>query len=368
MGLNLPIIIPGKGVVMKFFEKIKIKIKSGKLRQVRVFDIPVIEYGKVNNEIIKPRLILFKKFNINKSKPIFYLKINRNEEYTYLCLQHWIDSLGSSNNDFFILCDKPKLEREVLKRIIFPNANIKFIKSFKNKKLKQYVQKIATKWWPKATFAHLTTFFHAKQNNITEFWNIDADDTMFALEPIDISNMLQNVENYTKSNDIKVISLDMWHSRTREKHWSFGITYVNNFAELFNILNNLTNTEWQNYYKNYDIAFNLDWFFTYLKNKEHYKIESFYFESCYFIHWGNFLINTIGSNICFWHNKFLTFPILKNIYNDNFLGNIPIAENCIKFDLDKKCITDFGKFADKYISNIKFFPPELQKLHNIKIR
>lgn len=68
MGLNLPIIIPGKGVVMKFFEKIKIKIKSGKLRQVRVFDIPVIEYGKVNNEIIKPRLILFKKFNINKSK------------------------------------------------------------------------------------------------------------------------------------------------------------------------------------------------------------------------------------------------------------------------------------------------------------
>ena len=118
--------------------------------------------------------------------------------------------------------------------------------------------------------SHLTTFYHAKQNNIKEFWNIDADDTMFALEPEDIMSILQNVENYSKTNNIDAMSLDMWHSRTRQRHWSFGITYINNFSEIFNILDSLTNTDWQNNYKDCDVAFNLDWFFTYLKDEKKY--------------------------------------------------------------------------------------------------
>ena len=351
---------------MNIIDRIIVKVKKGKFRQIRVLGILVFEYYKENNKVVNLQMSLFKKCHVEKSKPVFYLKINRNTDYTFLCLQHWIDVLSVSNRDFFILCDNLQLEKEVLRKVIFPNSNIKFIGSCKNSRLKKYVKKIATKWWPKATFAHLTTFYHAKQNNIKEFWNIDADDTMFALEPEDIRSILQNVENYSKTNNIDAISLDMWHSRTRQRHWSFGITYINNFSEIFNILDSLTNTDWQNNYKDCDVAFNLDWFFTYLKDEKKYKIESFYIENCYFIHWGNFLINAIGSSICFWQNGYLNFVILKDIYKDNSLGMVPIADDCIKFSLENNNYSCFEKFANKYISNLKYFPPELKKLHNIK--
>lgn len=189
---------------------------------------------------------------------------------------------------------------------------------------------------------------------------------MFALEPKDIMSILQNVENYSKANNIYAMSLDMWYSRTLQRHWSFGITYINNFSEIFDILENLTNSDWQNNYKDCEAAFNLDWFFTYLKDKKNYKIESFYIENCYFIHWGNFLINAIGSSICFWQNGFFNSVILKDIYKNKSLGIIPIADDCIKFCLENNNSGCFEKFANKYISNINSLAPELKQLHNVK--
>ncbi len=349
---------------MKFFVLLRINIKNGKLKQIRVFEIPILEYGIKNQKKIRPRCPLFYQFKFDNKKPVFYLKINRDTDYTYLCLQHWIDTLDYLDRDFYILCDRQKLEKNVLRKITFYNTNIKFIKSCKNSALKKIVDKIATKWWFNATFAHLTTFFHARQNKINKFWNIDADDTMFALEPQEIGNLLKNVEKYAAKEDIKTLSLDMWHSRTRKKHWSFGITYNNNFLEIFDIFNSLKNSSWQKFYEKYDIAFNLDWFFTYLKDKMKYKIESFYVENCYFIHWGNFIINPIGSSICHWHAGILAFPVLSEIYKDNDLGKIPVANDCIKFEINKTC--DFGDFVYKYLSNIKHFPKELQNLHRVK--
>ncbi len=351
---------------MKIFEKIKINIRNGKIRQIRFCDIPIIEYGIENNKKIRPYLVFFHKRKINRQKSVFYLKINRDEEYTYLSLQHWLDTIALKKHDFFILCDNQKLERNVLRKIVFADSNIKFIRSMRNAKLQKIVEKIATKWWSKATFAHLTTFFHARKNSITNFWNIDADDTMFVLDTKDIDNVLTNVEDYSVQNGIRAISLDMWHSRTRMKHWSFGITYINNFYEVYDICEELADSSWQKNYTECEIAFNLDWFFTYLKEFKHYRIESFYVSNCLFIHWGNFLINPIGSNVCYWQDGYLNYPILIYIYNDEVLGRIPIALDCKEFHSNAALGLMSNKLLFKHVSNIKFFPQELKRLHNIK--
>ena len=346
----LPNIIYSNLTCLRFFERIQIKNNSGTSKLVCVFGIPVLQYANIDG---RRKYCLPAKKQIDKTQPVFYLKINRRDDYVFLCFQHWIDTISSMNRDYYILCDNKKLEKEVLKRIVFPDSNIKFIKSCKNKKLERIVNKISTKFWIKATYAHLTTFYHASQNNFNAFWNIDADDTLFCMHPEKLSNYLKEVEIYANTNDIAAFSLDMHRSRTRGRHWSFGITYTRMNTDWFKILNDNPNTEWQKYYDNYDYNFNIDWFFTYLRDYKNIKNETFYINNSAFIHWGNFLTNMIGAGIFNWGNGTLKFPIILGTIEDEFFGKIPIAKDCIKFESDMndkanhKFIIDYVTFLYK---------------------
>lgn len=334
---------------MKFFEKVKTNLRNGKLRQIRILGFPILQYYRENSKETNYRIPFLCKKLINKTKPVFYLKINRQDAYSFLCLQHWIDTIESIGADYFILCDKEKLERDVLKRIIFPNTNIKFLKSCRNKKLKMIVDKIATKFWIKATYAHLTTFYHAQKNNISSFWNIDADDTLFCMEPQILANYLKKIEQYAETKDFGSFSLDMHRSRTLGRHWSFGITYTRMNTDWFSILNNNPDSSWQKHYEKYDYEFNLDWFFTYLKDFKNIKNETFYIDNSYFIHWGNFLTNVIGSGVFNWKNNRLYFPIILSVLNDKYFGNIQIADDCHKFD-SKLSDEDAQNFIVNYVT------------------
>lgn len=86
---------------MNIIDKIIVKVKKGKFRQIRVLGILVFEYYRENNKVEKFHVSFLKKSRVDKDKPVFYLKINRNTDYTFLCLQHWIDVLAVSNRDFF---------------------------------------------------------------------------------------------------------------------------------------------------------------------------------------------------------------------------------------------------------------------------
>lgn len=326
---------------MKIFEKIKINLKNGKSRLIKIMGIPIIQYDKIDNKKTY-YLPLLRKENIKKEKPIFYLKINRQEDYTFICLQHWIDVVSEMNNDYFILCDNEILKRNVYKKIIFPNSNIKFIKSNRGKYLQKLVKNIATKFWKKATFAHLTTFYHAKKNSFQNFWNIDADDTLFCMNIKTLVNHLKDIEKYADSNNIASFSLDMHRSRTNGIHWSFGITYTKMNIDWFKILEDNKDTSWQENYEKFDYEFNLDWFFTYLRDTKNIKNETFYINNSSFIHWGNFITNIIGSGIFRWQNNRLKFPIIQNIIYDEYFGNIPICKDCIKFE---------GNFTDSEYKN-----------------
>lgn len=343
---------------MKLFEKIKIQLKDKESRQIKFCGIPILQYTKIRNG--KRHYFFPVKQKINNNAPIFYLKINRLDDYVFLCLQQWLDTISHMNRDYYILCDNKKLKKEIIKKIVFPNSNIKFLKSKRCNQLKKIVKNIATKFWIKATYAHLTTFYHAKHNNIKSFWNIDADDTLFCINPITLAEYFIKIEAYADTNNISAFSLDMHRSRTAGRHWSFGITYTQMNIDWFNILEMNTDNSWQKNYENFDYEFNLDWFFTYLHDYKNINNQTFYIENSAFIHWGNFLTNIIGSGIFYWENERLKFPIILNIIDDKYLGDIPIAQDCIKFT------SNFDELQNKkyIIDNLTYlYKPSKQMLN-----
>ena len=206
------------------FKKLKIDVKNGKLRQIEFFNIPIWQYGKFEGK-------KFNSLNLNKiikkqtNKPMFYLKVNRDIDDSILCLQQWINIVNALDGDFYILCDNESLRKRILNKISFYSPDIKFIKSQKSifsKILK--LQQIAPKWI-NAACAHLSVFKHAQVNNIDKYWNVDADDSLFMTEIKNVVEILKTAQTYADTNNIDLFSFDFWVTKTKNRHWSFGITY-----------------------------------------------------------------------------------------------------------------------------------------------
>lgn len=320
---------------MRVFEKIKIKLRSNsqlsKLREFRFCGIPFLICKKKDKKKFYTLPNFTKRKNTNKDKLTFYLKVNREDRYSLLCLQHWIDIIANLNADYYILCDKKQLELKILRNIEFYDEDIKFIKSSNSKLLKKIVKNIATKFWVKATFAHLTTFEHSKANNIPYFWNIDADDTMFLVPPKKAAEIINEAQTYALKNNIDAFSFDMWFSKTISRHWSFGITFTNNKKDWFSIFENNKDVTWRKPYEQYDDFFNLDWFFTSLRDRKISHNETWYIGNMQFIHWGEFFTNVMNAGYCKWENNKLIFPILQNIFKSEF-GEINVSSECIKLN------------------------------------
>ncbi|WP_428058217.1 hypothetical protein [Candidatus Avelusimicrobium faecicola] len=347
---------------MRLFEKIKLHtMDSTKSRVILVLGKPLVYYQREH---------FFKSFTFawnlpvkNTSIPVFYLKVNRLADYTLPCIQHWINIINNTGADFYFLCDNKKLQNEILRWICFPNRNVKFISSWR-KKLKKIIFNIGTKNWIKATAAHLTSFYHAKQQKITKFWTIDADDTMICQYPEKGAKFLQQVELYAEKHNVAACSLDMWRSRTKGKHWSFGVCYVRDMVDFCSIFDRNEDLSWISNYLKLDTAFNLDWFFTYLKEKKNIKIESFYFSNCYFIHWGSFIFNPIGASVYYWENGKLCLPVLAEVFQKKDLGVFKIAD-CFKVDIGKPLSASLD-FLLNEATNFHRFGPEHWKLHSLE--
>jgi hypothetical protein len=276
---------------------------------------------------------------------------------TLLCLQYWINIIDEYNVDFYIICDDKNLELKILEQIVFKNSNIKFICSIKKPFKKIVGAHKLSKRWLNAAYAHLTVFYHAKKNNIENYWNIDADDSLFLVKPSVATVILKAAQNYSDENDLSAFSFDFWSTKTRGKHWSFGITYTRANVDYFKLLD-CNNIDWSKY-KDYTSVHNIDWVFTFLKDLGQAKLMTFYVENLYFIHWGRFLGDAKNAFIAFWKNGEMSYPIRTNIFKDP-QGIFPILDDntIVKFDLDineEDCL-DFGK---EYLINLK-------KLSNIE--
>lgn len=332
----------GGNLILK---EVKIRLDGEKYKgRLYIFNYCVLEWW-FDNDRQRRFLFLPKQIRKNNKKntntPIFYLKVNRCDNYVFKCLQHWIDIIWQYGADFYIICDKKALKKLILTRVYFQNENVKFIKSVKKSFLRKIVKAIVSPYWENAAYAHLTTFYHAKKNNFSHFWNIDADDTMFAANADIVAKLLGDVEHYAKESGIKTFSLDMHRSRCNGREWNFGVSYTDNTIDWFDAITKNVNIKWQEW-KHRFIAdsisivnsnffiFNLDRYFTYLKDTNIYKIESFYFDEILFIHCGDYLSSIVCPGVLHFKNRKILLPILSDIFGIKQASNIPIYKDVIR--------------------------------------
>ena len=325
--------------MMKIFKKYQYK-KDGVEHKIKYFfGVPYAETkiteinGKKNKtHHLFPWGLGHKK--IDKNKPFFYLKVNSMDFITIPCLQHWLDTIHAMDGDFIIVCDKPLLKQKILEQCKFYDFYPKFIKSY-IRPLKKITDNICrTNVWRKATYAHLTTIYHAHKYGIKNFWNIDADDTMIFLSPERTAELLSSVIRYAEKNKIDAFSLDMHESETSGTIWTWGVTYLRDSFDWMKSFANIQNRKWSEIYLSVDSNIGSDAFMDYLRKNHLANNKSFYAEDLYFCHYANLLTWSIGEALYHWKNGMLYFPLLKTLDVHNL--DRKISENCEKIDFQIK--------------------------------
>ena len=340
--------------------------KLGIDKQLKKFNntLKIRVYEKVKIRTINPdfscsRTYLFGKL-VSHTKtqtihhgPVFYYKINRLTEYALMCIQNWLTITYYMDGEFYFVCDNELLEREIVRKCCFRDGDIKFMPS-RRRELKSIAKNLWTGNWEMATYAHLTPFYHARENNIKEFWAIDGDDTMFFLYPEHMVKVLNQAQNISRENEISAFSLDMHWSQMKGRHWSLGVLFINNTVDFCDIFEKVSDLSWTIPYKEIDDVFNLDWFFNYIRDNKIAKVETFYVENSYFCHWfPNILRYIIGGNVCYWSKMKVIYPIIRDVYKNSTVGEIDIV-NSYKIDIGVE-LEDGLKFLENEVSILHNF-------------
>ena len=176
------------------------------------------------------------------------------------------------------------------------------------------------------------------KNNITKYWNIDADDTFISDEAHNVVKMLQQVSEYAIRKKIEAFSLDMHHSFSNAHHWSYGITFTQNPRKWVDLFKNFDRKQWENEKKQYlkwEPNINIDWFTTWLMDSNQMNIKTFYIDNLYFNHAFMPLLSGHCSLALFKNNK-IHYPVFEKLYNIDTLGisYVDIAKDDIKFDFN----------------------------------
>ena len=267
---------------------------------------------------------------------VFYLKVNREERYTYRNLQHWIDTLACMDTpEIFIVSDKAGLTAEIKNCVNFKGLRVSFIESRKTEDIRYVVEHSCVENWWNAGYAHLTTFSHASELGVKEFWNIDADDTCMCVSPERCCEILQQVQLYAKAHQIRCFSLDMWRTVVKRldntDHWTFGVTYTDNSIDWWTLMKEhaCDTAIWK-----LRLIKNLDCFFTYLAMKTDASIETYYIDNLKFIHYSDdFFKRPHCSGMFHYRNNQILFPIIYYGFGAKKRGLLDIAEDVIKIDM-----------------------------------
>lgn len=328
---------------IKLFKKIKIKFRDGApIRRFYLLGHPVFQF-KIKNG--KKRLSHVRKHKARHDQRVFYLKVNRLHRTSYQCIQHWVDIAAASNAFCYFVCDNKKMEYEIYKNILFHNLDFCFIPSDR-KTLKSTVNQSLNdrhkKKWRIIAHSMLTPFLHAAKNNYARSYNIDADDIRILLAHNSVKNAFEKVEEYADQKELDCFNLDMFLSRSFGVLWSFGVVYVRTPKKCIEVLNNNVNwkenTELITKYKlgyvwDDRISDNIDLVFTFLRDTKQLRIETFYIENSRVVHMPDILLEYWWPFYIHWKNDSLHVPLLREFYNDDLWGTLPIAEGLVKIDL-----------------------------------
>lgn len=336
-----------------------------------LFRCPFIEIIKVDvNAPIYARYFVYTKkrriyprptkaYSIADKKRVIYLKVNQMTDYSFACIQHWVNISHEMNATSIFVCDNLRLEKQMLRVIRFNGDDVIIIPSMR-KDLKGIIENMATPRWQNAGIAHYTPFYHAQKNGIDSFWEIDADDTMICLKTAKAAEALIKAEELLNGCAPAAISLDMWWTRTHGKYWTWGVAYINGTTRFINEIESVNDRNWWNPYKEYDIDVTADWFFTYLRDYRKISIETFYIEASWFIHWCSFIRNAMHGYVCYWKDGWWHAPIMESIFLNTELGQI-VIQDCKKIDVGIS-IEDGSKFIENNVTRTKTWDIRLRRL------
>lgn len=306
-------------------------------------------------------------------KRSIYLKINRDEDFAIRNLSHWIDVAYLIGLDCYIVCDKQELIERIRKELFLSNECI-FIKSDRGTLNQKIAKKISNRNWENAAYSHITTFIHAYNNKYDYFWNIDADDTMICLRVDRIVELLKNVEKYAEEKGIDCFSMDMWRSKWKGEHWSFGITYTNGKIDWYKEMLIHCDDEAYRYLES-GMNYNIDCYFTYLKSWGKIQIETFYFENLKFIHYStDFFNRPVSSAFYHWTGGKLLFPMMLNCIGVKELSSFDIYADIIKLDIHirdeeaRDILSYYSKDGKEFSGYVNWKNIVNQKLFSIKNR
>lgn len=331
----------------------------GKFKQIKVFSTVLVQFYKDHSRKLGLRkfsLLPNRKYQsyAARKSSAFYLKVNRDADYTISCLRNWMDIAERMNSAIIVICDNPKLEKKIYKSIWFKDPNIQFITSAK-KPFKIFIDNIASRNWRNAACAHLTTLSHAKKYGFSRFWNIDADDTLFLCSAEATVSLLQQAQAYAELHNLNLFSLDMWKSRSFGKHWSWGVTFCRATLDLLSIISAEKSSDWKDYYRSTfgPDNYNSDWHINSLVQRgSSIRIGVFYPINTGFIHWGDLLFNPVGAYVCRWTDKkTIEYPIMKSM-GIKELSSIAIDPESVGFSVSVND-EDFTRY---YLNNGTWLP------------
>lgn len=234
--------------------------------------------------------------------PTVYLKFNRPELASQLCLLQWIEIFKDYPK--VIVCDLFNISKkepipDYLQWVTKNNIDIintdyslgeRYTPGFKARKRNQ-------------SSANLTCFELGK--NQSHYWLIDADDTMFLTRDYDfITNKLEEAEQIFLESNLDAFSLDFYRE-IHHDHWSFGVCLLKGNLEFEKILTvDLNEIE-----KYPGLTRNLDSLFDILRRKKIFNLKSFVINNMAFQHTIS-PFNSVPNGIYYWNDRKLWQDLL----------------------------------------------------------
>ena len=286
-----------------------------------------------------------KKVYPDKGQRIFYLKIHRKHATSYDCIQHWIDTIHRLNGFIYFVCDSSAMRAGLFEKpCYFYGLNFDFIKSDR-KTLKKEVATLfdgleSSKLWKRIGLSMLTPFTHAASLNYKNVYNIDADDIMILVRPSILAKVFILAEKKSLNEKLDCLNLDMFVSKTLGVHWSFGVVLISEPKKILSVIKK--NVNWrqdEEAIRKFKITyagkfnFNVDWFFTFLRDSGKLNLKTFYIEKATVLHMPDRIVYPWWAFVINWSDDYINLPVLEYVYHEKVWNKFKIPESLLKVDV-----------------------------------
>ena len=206
-----------------------------------------------------------------------FLKFNKDSMPSALCLRSWLEIFQGYpvriiSDLYDVATASPPVEMaKVIGQARVINTDYELSKPF--------AHLLKVQRWHNVCASNLTCF---RANQSEAFWLIDADDTQFLTEDVDmLRRKFVQAERYLRQNNLDGFSLDFYRE-IKKDHWSFGVVLFRAGLDL-SPLSQITAEQLLSHSKG--LILNFDSVLDYGRRTGQYRFQSFVFDHCYFQHW-----------------------------------------------------------------------------------